>query len=381
MLSILPPTSGFALKWALTQANKVTYVPAGNYVADYSSGAIYVAQGVTLYGDGQSETGTVINFSNSADYAEQIMVYNVDNVVFSNFRMTGYGNIVVYATTTDLYSLTFDHVTAYRCGGNDFTFAILAYNSHKIDGVTFTNCIAYGCDGWGFVLSGDSTGLKTNVAFTDCSATYCGSFSTRFNEWGVGFDICEIGKVSNVVLTRCTASYNWEAGFHFEWNRVVTNVKIVDCVADYNGQKPASNDNKDGTYGPQFSQGYLFFPGEDVTLKNCRGVGNTLGLVYYDLYATVINPSATSVSWKPTFTNSPSTTGKVGVAYSYTPSVNESASPLLGHQADLGYLVRDDDVRDSDGRRVIFLLDKGHLNRRHIVELEELDRDRHKRFG
>jgi hypothetical protein len=275
-----------ALNWAMGQEDKVTYVPAGNYNVHSS---IYIAQGATLYGDGQGTTGTVINFSDSTAYAEAFVIYDVSDVTLSNFRMTGYGTIYAYAYHTDISKLTFDRITAYRCGGNDFEFALLAYSSHKVDGVTFTNCIADGPDGWGFVLSGDDSGLKTNIKFIDCTANYCGSYSTRFNEWGVGFDLVEMGAVSNILLDHCTASYNWESGFHLEWNKSVTNMTLIDCVANYNGQKPNNNDNGDGTIGPQYAEGYLVFAGEEVKLQNCSGTGNTLGLVYFNLKGTVIS--------------------------------------------------------------------------------------------
>ncbi|MGD0817170.1 MAG: hypothetical protein ABR986_02075 [Methanomassiliicoccales archaeon] len=40
-------------------------------------------------------------------------------------------------------------------------------------------------------------------------------------------------------------------------------------------------------------------------------------------------PVTNPAYWAPTFTNSPSTTGKIGTAYSYTPTVNESATLSL----------------------------------------------------
>ncbi len=311
-----------ALTWATGQANKVTYVPAGNYVINT---AIYPAAGITLIGDGDGPTGTVFNFNDPALTAEQFVVYNVNGITFSNFRMTGYGSIEVYASRQDVTSITFDHVTGYRCGGNDYVFGLVAASPYKVNGVTFTNCHAEGADAFGFLLTG--SGLKTNVVFTDCTANYCGYYSTRFNEWTAGFDVCELGSASKITLTRCTATYNLEAGFHLEYAPLETEILFVNCVANYNGQKAAGTVNSDGTVGTQYGVGFLFKPTNvpNISFSGCSGTGNTLGLSRLAPGASTLSTVPT-IHWKPTFTNSPATTGKIGVAYSYTPTVNESST-------------------------------------------------------
>ncbi|HEY3421079.1 MAG TPA: hypothetical protein VGK23_11065 [Methanomassiliicoccales archaeon] len=266
---------GKALTWTMGQANKVTYVPAGNYIV---STAIYTASGAKLYGDGDGPTGTVLNFNDASASAEQFVVYNKNGVTFSNFRMTGYGSIEVLASRSSVTAITIDHVTAYRCHGNDYAFGLIAVSPYKISGVTFTDCHAEGVDGFGYLLTG--TGQKANIKFTDCSANYCGYYSTRFNKWATGFDVCELGSVSNVLLTRCTAKYNLESGFHMEYAASVTGVLFTDCVASYNGQKPAGFVNGDGTVGPQYAVGFLFNAKKipSISFDGCSGVGNIKGL-------------------------------------------------------------------------------------------------------
>ncbi len=277
---------GKALTWTMGQANKVTYVPAGNYIV---STAIYTAAGVKLIGDGDGPTGTVLNFNDASAAAEQFVVYNKNGVTFSKFRMTGYGSIEVLASRSDVSAITIDHVTAYRCHGNDYAFGLIAFSPYKITGVTFTYCRAEGVDGFGFLLTGN--GLKANVKFTDCSANYCGYYSTRFNKWATGFDVCESGSVSNILLTRCTANYNLESGFHMEYYPSASGVLFTNCVASYNGQKPAGFVNGDGTIGPQYAVGFLFNPKKltSISFDGCSGVGNIKGLSRLAPRATILD--------------------------------------------------------------------------------------------
>ncbi len=75
-----------ALNWALSNANKVTYVPAGTYTL---AAHVYFGQGTTLYGDGDSTVFT----STSSHY---FYINGVSSVTLSSFKFTGHLQIYGY---------------------------------------------------------------------------------------------------------------------------------------------------------------------------------------------------------------------------------------------------------------------------------------------
>lgn len=282
-----------ALQWAVSQAGKTVYVPAGTYTV---TAGCMVASGVTLYGDGPETTGTVFNYTVSrtwkhnvdgmSDIVPLFYALDVNDVTLKKFRGINYALVAFGAS---------DGVT---CGGhlcedvwldrispNGWMSAFTALADNKksstggvLDDITFRRCTAYHTGTCGFFLFGWSSGRETptnggwikNAVLEDCVADHCGSDTTvgRYGDYCVAYDLAEQVNVDGLTVNRCQALYGWEDGFHFEMWPIVKNAVFNQCIANYNGVKPNA----------EFGQGFFWVPGyTSPTLNDCNGVGNKKG--------------------------------------------------------------------------------------------------------
>lgn len=254
-----------ALQWAVRQAGKVVYVPAGTYTI---TAEINPASGVTLFGDGPSASGTVLDF-----VAPHLVVLpGTNGVTLKNFRTTGAGDILIAGPASNILV---QDVTAYRIIGGGAAFWTWTSGTGVIDGVKFIRCIADTPNTFGFLLAGDGASdisLRTNGGWTkniymeDCQALNCGIYG-RPNDFVCGFDLCEQTNVENILVVRCIAINSWMNGFHFEQWPSSINVVLEDCVSSNNGV------DRGVGYGYALNQRYT-----TITFNNCTGVWNKSNL-------------------------------------------------------------------------------------------------------
>lgn len=265
-----------ALRWAASQAGKVTYVPSGTYVV---TAAIVTAPGTTIYGDGPDpSTGTVFHFTSHGSYNQcSFKNAGVSDVTLKGFRVVE-GNIYCEVSGgVTVRNLLYENIvieTAHEiCPAALWTYVLGAGNA--IDGYTVRDVHILNTKCMGFLLAGtpmNSADVRTaggwvyNVLYEDCTAIGCGSVTPRYNEWCCGFDLAEGVNVRNVHLVRCEATGNYLDGFHIEMWPYVYNVVFDDCVANDNGLK--------GSEGWGFVWGSRTYPDQEVILNNCTGHGN-----------------------------------------------------------------------------------------------------------
>ena len=324
-----------ALAWAVSHANTITYVPAGTYTI---TGNVYLAAGATLYGDGK--TSTIFTAPSGRYY---IAAKNVSNVTMHDFGVKGH-ILLGYFADANVIATNFmmQNIAATNTITNKFNgeFQVYLQSGSTLTGVTFRGCSVSHTDAYGFLLNGYSTnGIGTshinNVVIDSCSADHCGDGT---DPWSTGFDLCEETSINGLQVTNCMATYSWESGFHLEFAPPELNVVFTNCVSSYNGQKPSSYNNGDGSTGVIYGMGFVFssakMPG--IAFSGCSGTGNLHGLSTISAKgATTLStisapvPPSSDKKWAPTFTNSPSTSGRVGSVYSYTATVNSSATLTL----------------------------------------------------
>jgi hypothetical protein len=275
-----------ALNWALSNVNKVTYVPAGTYTL---AANVYFGQGTTLFGDGDS---TVFTSTSSHD----LYINGVSSVTMKSFMFTGHLQIYGYKAGGTSTSWTFNAVHATTLTGDmEAAFWMYVGANGIIDGITFTDCSATYSQTYGFLLFGDDNSYTGNsqikdVTFTGCTASHNGNDNIGWvNAWITGYDLVECTTVSNIVLNACVADYNWCSGFHFEYGATPKGIYLIDCSASYNGQKP----NCEQYYGYGFRFQSFQVPG--ISCINCKGTGNDQGLsMVTSSSATVLNCGSTS---------------------------------------------------------------------------------------
>ncbi len=279
-----------ALQWAVSQTGQAVRIPAGAYAIDDT---IRPANGVVLFGDGDGEDGTVLEFVSGKPSEARIQISSgVNDVTLAQFRITGNASIEIRSSGVTCGGHLLRDITAYRTSAiQAAAFEMLVLNKGVLDDIQFIRCKAIETDHIGFFAEGDGyrapggvqntpafSGWIKNLYFEDCLADHCG-YDGRYNAWVVGFDLAESVNVENVKCVRCTAQYCWESGFHFEPSPTVINAVLEDCVASYNGQKPDDYWNGDGTRGLWFGMGFYWAPSKTrVTLLNCVGEGNRRGL-------------------------------------------------------------------------------------------------------
>ncbi len=293
-----------ALNWALSNINKVTYVPAGTYMI---TAHVYFGTGTTLKGDGDS---TVFKSTSSHNF----YIKGVSYVTMQSFKFTGHLQIYGYKAGGTCGNWVFTDVHATTLTGDmNAGFWLYVGANGMIDGVKFTRCTVTYSQTYGFLLFGDDNSysgksLIRNVAFTDCDASHNGGDNIGWvNAWIVGYDLVECTRVENIILTRCSANYNWCSGFHVEYGSSPKNIKLIDCVANYNGQRP-----KCPTY---YGYGFRFqgFQVPGVSCINCKGVGNYEGLSMIQKTGTVLNCGSSSIPTTSTPTPTPTPTPTSGV--------------------------------------------------------------------
>jgi hypothetical protein len=261
--------------WAIKQANKRVYVPAGTWNIN---SAVKFASGVTLFGDGSGTSGTILNFAATGSFI-RMLAYNVDDINMHDFRVTGNGRIEIRAdsgSTHHGYTLT--NIVAYRTTSSGF----VTWTATKatLQDISFYRCQAIETKGCGFYIGGDysnqdaasthtNAGWTKNIYFEDCKALWCGKNGPT-TPYVCGFDLSEGTNIRNMDLVRCQSDYNWMDGFHFERSPYTLDCVFTDCSASYNGQK-----------GSGYGFIYRTETGwHETTLTNCHGIGNKGGDAY-----------------------------------------------------------------------------------------------------
>jgi hypothetical protein len=278
--------SDLAIQWAIDHAGAdgTVLIKSGTYVLDRS---IDLPSSITLMGEGNGSSGTVLEFMNKDPNASQLSIANADDVLVKQLRLTGNGCINISAAVGTYGNVVIQDVVAYQTASHPASFSVTAMQGGVLDGVRFIRCQAIEVGTTGFMLWGDgerATGSAMayntwvrNVLFEDCGADHSGHYS-HYNPWSVGFDLAELTNVEGIHCLRCEASYSWESGFHIEAKPQIGDVVLEWCSSNNNGQKPDNYANDDGTFGPQFGVGYLFIPRNDTpTLIHCTATGNRFG--------------------------------------------------------------------------------------------------------
>ena len=142
------------MNWALSNVNKVTYVPAGTYTL---AAHVYFGQGTTLYGDGDSTVFT----STSSHY---FYINGVSSVTLSSFKFTGHLQIYGYKAGGTCGNWTFNNVHATALTGDmESAFWMYVGANGTINGITFTNCSATYSQTYGFLLSAMTTATRATA--------------------------------------------------------------------------------------------------------------------------------------------------------------------------------------------------------------------------
>jgi len=297
-----------ALKWATSQANKVVYVPTGTYAISGLDEACITpfASGVTLYGDGPDSTifdfeytGTFMSHADQNEYGWTfgLQGVNVSNVTIKQLGITGDGNVAFLTKTGTTSNNVVEDVTVFDTSHHNMgAFRVCPAVNTVANDYSFIRCTADNSGGDGFDIMGEygsdrsTWGKVYRTYFEDCTALYCGYSSHRWN-WAVGFDLRESCQHYDYTLVRCRADYNWESGFHAEFDSSSTmgTVTFTNCTANYNGQKysqPSGACNGLGMvngYGLYSNWGTkpnpVYDPDDDVTyyVTNFTGTGNSGG--------------------------------------------------------------------------------------------------------
>jgi hypothetical protein len=287
--------------WTATSANLITafktlqtgselWIPAGNFTIS-NANLIITKNNVKIHGAG---TSTYIYFKNggrmiSGLYASSTSDsaryrYGVNNLLLENFRISGYGCLeVVLGDNTTLKGIQADHI--YTMSDQIRPAAIrfvLPTSDHTANGLKVIRCKTYKTFDHGFQINGVATNGQntlTNVLFDNCSASYAGwQYPGRPQDykwnWSVGFDLGEgyndcVVSLPSIKAQYCTATYNWEGGFHME-SAIQRSLTLSHCRADYNGQKRVKYPNTTAKY---YCSGFVAENG--VTLSSCTANYNT----------------------------------------------------------------------------------------------------------
>lgn len=229
--------------------------------------------------------------------------YNLKNIsLHVNSSSNIYINNVLFQNTIHLHdwwventfpliniSGTCNNITVAKCVINNIrTGSVGIYIYPKnISNVTIKNTIINNTDDHGYLIFSDSPNFKIhNVYFINDSANQNGLYA-RQNDWPVGFDLGEIEpsdvgntlQINNMLVDNCSASYNWESGFHIEHGIYTQNVTIQNCISNYNGQKPV----------PDYGAGYTLVS----ALEAKKNVANSNYIGYY-IWNGVIASNATT---------------------------------------------------------------------------------------
>ncbi len=278
-----------ALIWAVGQPNKRTFVPAGHYDVEHG---MRVADGITLYGEGQGNNGTVfdlLGYNNGAF----LQLTGVSNVTFRNFQVEHGGIEVASSPEGSRNSIIgghlFENITLHQTVSK-FEAAFKVWvredgGTGIVQNLTFKGCQVTDTECTGFFLGGGGAnlglGLRSldmwvrDISFEDCQAVNCGIGSQRYNGYVCGFDLAEGANVRDISVIRCNATGNWMNGFHFEGSPAVENVTFIECGAVGNGVGSISDGSNAGwniwREAPFNSQ---------VILIDCFGEGNSGGDVF-----------------------------------------------------------------------------------------------------
>ncbi|WP_298669796.1 hypothetical protein [uncultured Methanofollis sp.] len=232
------------------------------------TGSINLPDNSTLMGQGSN--ATVLNFPSIGS----VRVNSGKNICFSNFGVTGKGN--VYISTSDV---VVENVDVFNVDSSYMAAFIIYAANEVIENVRFINCRAVDVDRWGFVHSGEGTPNRVqDCVYINCQAINCGRYDQYYGvdhqyteAWDVGFDIAEsLRSADNITYINCYAEGCWESGFHAESHVSLTNIRLINCTSTDNAQK-----QKIGEEEVDFGAGFLV--NEGMYLENCTSQNNTAG--------------------------------------------------------------------------------------------------------
>jgi hypothetical protein len=222
--------------------------------------------------EGSGDETTEILYTNSLCYPWKLQFWgclrlNQPDTAVRNLRMDGTGWIYISESR-----VTVENVTVSTKGAPPHTvqaaFHVRA-DGKVVEDITFRNCTAIDCHGFGFMNDADETRsprLIRSITYLDCQAIDCGRYE-RYSDWDVGFDIVENNDIEDCELIRCRAEGCWESGFHIEGSDAfyARDIRFTDCISRNNGQKP------DAQWGAGFLTPW------HTRFENCTSVGNDVG--------------------------------------------------------------------------------------------------------
>lgn len=247
--------------------------PEGGTVV-LSDGTFYCTDSIDPPGNstlmGMGPDATVLNFLSTGS----VRVNSGNFIRFSNFGITGKGNIYISTSDIVVENVDVSHVD------NSYMAAFMIYAANEvIENIKFINCRAVDVDRWGFVHSGEGKPNRVqDCLYINCQAINCGRYDQYYGvnhqyseAWDVGFDIAEsLQSADNISYVGCHAEGCWESGFHAESDVSLTNIRLINCTSTNNAQK-----QKIGGEVVDFGAGFLV--NEGMYLENCTSQNNTVG--------------------------------------------------------------------------------------------------------
>lgn len=257
-------------------ANGTNTIITHNYNS-VNAKVIYLPNNAIIEGNGYNLQNISLCVDNSSNvYIHKVVFKNTtyvhdwwDENLFPIVNITGTGNNI---TISDCI---IDNIRTWSVG-------IYIYPGN-LSNIIIKNTTVNNTDDHGYMIFSRSTNPKiTNISFVNDSANQNGLY-VRQNAWPVGFDLGEIEQntknytlqITNMLVDNCSASYNWESGFHIEHGIYTQNFTIRNCKSNYNGQKPV----------PDYGAGYTLC--SPVNTKNNIANSNYIGYYLYDgIYAS-----------------------------------------------------------------------------------------------
>jgi len=232
--------------------------------------------------------------------------FNLKNIsLYVNNSSNIYINNVLFQNTVHLHNWweentfpminirgTCNNISVAKCVINSIrtgSVGIYIYPTN-ISNVSIIDTIVNNTDDHGYMIFSDSPNFKIhNVYFINDSANQNGLYE-RQNDWPVGFDLGEIQptdvgntlQITNMLVDNCSASYNWESGFHIEHGIFTQNVTIQNCRSSYNGQKPV----------PDYGAGFTL----TSAVQAKKNVANSNYIGYYIFNGIIANNATTDRS-------------------------------------------------------------------------------------
>lgn len=252
-------------------SNGTSTIIAHNYNSANAK-IIYLPDNAMIEGNGYNLQNISLCVGNSSNvYIHNVLFKNTiyvhdwwDENLFPIINIRGNGNNI---TISDC---TIDNIRTWSVG-------IYIYPGN-LSNITIKNTTVNNTDDHGYMIfSRDINPTVTNISFINDTANQNGLY-VRQNAWPVGFDFGETEQntknytlqITNMLVDNCSASYNWESGFHIEHGIYTQNFTIRNCKSNHNGQKTV----------PDYGAGYTLC--SPVNAKNNSANSNYIGYYLYD---------------------------------------------------------------------------------------------------